>query len=128
MISRINKFTLQFYFNFLRPCDISFAMLRQRYQCFCYNNTFNVIFWYVPVTNNNYVMISWFLGFSFWDALYYVTTAFFQVPKNVFLITLEMHCLLVRSKYVRNLDTITLCAGSSFLGYFFVVRLHNILK
>ena len=48
--------------------------------------------------------------------------------ENVFLITLEMHCLLVRSNYVRKLDTINLRAGSLFLGYFFVVRLHNILK
>ena len=48
--------------------------------------------------------------------------------EKVFLITLEMYCLLVRSDYVRELDTIGFCAGSLFLGYFFVVRLHNIFK
>ena len=48
--------------------------------------------------------------------------------ENVFLITLEMHCLLVHSNYVWKLDTLSLRAGSLFLGYFFVVRLYNILK
>ena len=52
----------------------------------------------------------------------------FRFLENVFLLTLEMYCLLVRSNYVRKLDTISLRAGSLFLGYFFVVRLHNILK
>ena len=48
--------------------------------------------------------------------------------ENVFLITLEMHCLLVRCNHVRKLDKISLRAGSLFLGYFFVVRLNNLLK
>ena len=46
----------------------------------------------------------------------------------MFLITLEIRCLSVRSYYVRKYDIITLRVGSSFLDYFFVVHLHNILK
>ena len=48
--------------------------------------------------------------------------------KSVFLITLEMRCLLVRSNYVWKYDTITLHVGSLYWDYFFVVHLHNILK
>ena len=105
-----------------------FCYVTTKFQCFCYNNTFNVVFWYAQVTHNSYVINTLFFGLSLWDTLCYVTTIFCQVPKNVFLTTLEMRCLLVRSNYVRKLDTITLRVGSSFLGYFFVVRLHNILK
>ena len=74
------------------------------------------------------VIITLFLGLSLWDTLYYVTTTFFQVPRKRILNNTEMSCLLVRSNHVRKLDTITLRTGSSFLGYLFVVRLHNILK
>ena len=127
-ITWVNNFTLQSHFIFLCPCDISFVMSQLRYQCFCYNNTFNVIFWYVQVTHKSYVIITLFLGLSLWDTLYYVTTTFSRFSENEFLITLEMRCLLLRSNYVRKSDTITLGAVSSFLGYFLVVRLHNILK
>ena len=48
--------------------------------------------------------------------------------KNAFLIILEICYLLVRSNYVRKYDTITLRVGALFLDYFFVVRLHNVLK
>ena len=52
---------------------------------------------------------------------------FSRFLESVFWITLEMRCLLVRSNYLRKLGTITLRGGSSFLGYIFVVRLHNII-
>ena len=68
-------------------------MSQLRYQCFCYNSTFNVIFLYIQVK----IKVSMFL-------------------ENIFLITLEMHCLLVRSNYVRKLDTISLCGRSLILG------------
>ena len=49
-------------FHFSSSLDISFVMPQVRYQCFCYNNTFNVIFWYVQVTHKSYVIITLFLG------------------------------------------------------------------
>ena len=52
---------------------------------------------------------------------------FSRFLKNVFLIALEILCLLVRSNYARKYDTI-LRVGSSFLDYFFVGHLHNVLK
>ena len=127
-ITWISNFTLQSHFIFLRPCDISLVMSQLRYQCFSYNSRFNVIFWYVQLTHTSYVIITLFLGLSLGDTLYYVTTTFSRFLENVFLITLEMHCLLVRFNYVRKLDTITSRVGSLFLRYFFVVRLHNKLK
>ena len=33
-----------------------------------------------------------------------------------------------RFNYVQKYDTVSLCVGSLFLDYFFVVRLHNVLK
>ena len=127
-ITYVNNFPVQSIFIFLRHCNISFVMSQLCYRCFCCNSTFNFSFWYVQVIHKRYVIIALFLGLSLSDALYYVTTTSFQVPKNAFLITLEMFCLLVHSNYMRKSDTITLRFGSSFLGYFFVVRLHNILK
>ena len=50
---------------------------------------------------------------------------FYRFLKNIFLITLKMRFLLVRSNFVRKSGTITLRVGSSFLGYFYVVHLHN---
>ena len=43
-----------------------------------------------------------------------MTTAFFLVPENVFLLILEICYILVRSNYVRNYDRITLRVGSAF--------------
>ena len=53
---------------------------------------------------------------------------FSRVLKDVFLTILERRCLLVRSSYVRKYDTITSGVGYSFLDYFFVIHLHNVLK
>ena len=41
---------------------------------------------------------------------------FSRFLENVFLITLEIRCLLVRSNYLRKYDTIALRVGASFLG------------
>ena len=92
-------------FHFSLPLQHFFCLLQLRYRCFCYSNTFNVIFWYIQVTHKS-----------------------FQVPRKPTLITLEINCLLIRSNYVRKLDTISLRAVSLFLGYLFVVRLYNILR
>ena len=43
---------------------------------------------------------------------------FSKFLNQVFIITLEIRCYLVRSNYVRKYETITLGAGSSFLDYF----------
>ena len=72
-------------FHFFHHCDISFVMSQLRYQYFCYNNVFNVIFWYVQVTHKSYVIITLFLGMSLWDILYYVTSTFFQILKKCIL-------------------------------------------
>ena len=53
---------------------------------------------------------------------------FSRFLKHVFLITLEIRRLLICCNYVRKYGTITLRVWSSFLDYFFVVRLHNLLK
>ena len=53
---------------------------------------------------------------------------FSRFLKHVFLITLKMRRLMVRSNYVRKNDIITLRVRHSFLGYFFLVRLHNVMK
>ena len=127
-ITWINNFTLQSHFILLRYCDISFVMWQLHYKFFCYNNTFNVTFCYIQVTHKRYVIITSFLD-RHWEVLCIMWQIHFsRFLENVFLITLEMHCLLACSNYVRKLDTITLHAGSSFLGYFYEVRLHNILK
>ena len=41
---------------------------------------------------------------------------------------LKISRLMVRSNYVQKIDIIALRVLSSFLGYFFVVRLHNVVK
>ena len=98
----VNNFTLQSRFTFLHHCDVSFVMSKLLYQCFCYNNTFNVISWYVQVTHKSYIVITFFLGLSLWDTLHFVTTTFSRFMQNVFLITLEMRRLLVCPSYVRK--------------------------
>ena len=54
---------------------------------------------------------SWFVIVRYFC---HMTTTFFQVSKNVFLLMLEICYILVRSNYVRNNDTITLPVGSAF--------------
>ena len=46
--------------------------------------------------------------------------------KNVFLITLEMHCLLVHSNYLQKKIQLLCVLGP--LSWIFVVRFHKILK
>ena len=53
---------------------------------------------------------------------------FLRFLKNALLIILDIRYLLLRSNFVRKYATITLRVGSSVLDYFFVVRLHNVLK
>ena len=53
---------------------------------------------------------------------------FSRFLKHAFLITLKIRRLLVSSNYFRKNHTATLRVRSSFVGYFFVVRLHNVVK
>ena len=53
---------------------------------------------------------------------------FSRFLKHLCLITLKIRRLMVRSNYLQKNRTITLRVLSSFLGYFFVVRLHNVVK
>ena len=92
-ITCVNNLTLQSSFSFLRHCDVSFVMSQLRYQCFCYNNTIDVIFWYVQVTHKSYVMICCFLACLYGILCIMWQLTFSRFLKNVFLITLEMRCL-----------------------------------
>ena len=81
-------------------------MSQLRYQCFYYSNTFLMVlkqhFWYVQVTHKSYFIIKLFCVLSLRDTSYYVTTTFFQIPKTVFLITLEIRQLLICSTTYGN--------------------------
>ena len=88
---------------------VTFLLLlsQLRYQCFCYNSTFVMVLKWLGnglVCHCEILSIMWQLHFS-------------RFLKNVFLITLEIRCLLVRSNYLRKYDTVTLRIGASFLGH-----------
>lgn len=59
--------------------------------------------------------------------LYHVKAKSFQVP-NIFLITLEIGCLLVPSNYARNTMQLLFVFVLTLGLCFSVVRLHNVLK
>ena len=104
--------------------NVTFLLVKSQLRdlCFCYHNTINVVFWYVQVTHKSYIVFTFFLGFSLWHTLHYVTTTFFQAPKTYIFNNIRNALF---TNYVRKYDTIILRTGSSFLDYFFVVRLYK---
>ena len=103
------EITLQLRFVFARHCDVFFITSQLRYlfvHCsyvFWWRENY-VIFWFVWITYGNNVTITFRLCWSLWRIFYYVTiTLFICSLKLRFLMTLQLHYILVRSNYVLKL-------------------------
>ena len=73
--------------------------------------------------HKSYVIITLFLGLPLWDALYYVTTTFFQVSRKRILHNIRNTLF---TGTLQKYDTITLRVGSSFVWYVCITYWNNV--